>query len=84
MCFFCVFWALSFYPFGVKEGPILHFLEYVPFGRFSLGMYPLDHFFLKASILRALNRALGTFWPQLARQFCRFRKMIRSPKLLKN
>ena len=43
--FFCVLGALSPYPFGVKEGPKLNFLEYVPFGRFSLSMYPLDHVF---------------------------------------
>ena len=51
--------TLSLYPFGVKEGPILHFLKYVPFGLFSLSMYLLDHFSLRASVLRG-PRDLGS------------------------
>ena len=42
------FLPLAMYPIGHKERKKINFLINVPFGHFSLVMYPWDHFFLKA------------------------------------
>ena len=51
------FLSLAMYPFGLKGCKKINFLTNAPFGRFSLAMYPSDHFFLKALFLRALRRS---------------------------
>ena len=48
---------LAMYPFDLKGCKKINFLINAPFGRFSLAMYPSDHFFLKALFLRGLRRA---------------------------
>ena len=53
------FLPLAMYPFGFKGCKKINFLINAPFGRFSLAMYPSDHFFLKALFLRALRRTFG-------------------------
>ena len=50
------FLPLAMYPFGLKGCKKINFLINAPFGRFSLAMYPSDHFFLKALFLRAIRR----------------------------
>ena len=54
---------LAMYPFGLKEHRKTHFLINAPFDRFSLAMYPLDHFFHRALFSRGLRgeaRVLGS------------------------
>ena len=46
------FLPLAMYPFGLKGCKKINFLINVPFGHFSLAIYPSDHFFLKALFLR--------------------------------
>ena len=48
---------LAMYPFGLKGCKKINFLINAPFGRFSLAMYPSDHFFLKALFLRGVQRS---------------------------
>ena len=52
------------YPFGLKERKKTYFLINVPFGHFSLAIYPSDHFFLKALFLRGLRRAAAASAPK--------------------
>ena len=63
---------LAMYPFGLKGCKKINFLTNAPFGRFSLAMYPSDHFFLKALFLRAPRRNSGVFGPDFAHQFWHF------------
>ena len=63
---------LAMYPFGLKGCKKINFLINAPFGRFSLAMYPSDHFFLKALFLRAPRRNSGVFGPDFAHQFWHF------------
>ena len=53
---------LAMYPFGLKGCKKIDFLINVPFGRFSLAMYPSDHFFLKALFLRGARRTPSGVW----------------------
>ena len=46
------FLPLAMYPFALKGCKMINFLINVPFGHFSLAIYPSDHFFLKALFLR--------------------------------
>ena len=57
------FLPLAMYPFGLKERKKIHFLINVPFGHFSLAIYPSDHFFLKALFLRGLRQGSAGFGP---------------------
>ena len=54
--FLHVFVSLRIHPFGLKERSRWIFLDNAPFDRFSLVMYPSDHFSLKALFLRAVRR----------------------------
>ena len=45
------FLRLAMYPFGLKGCKNINFLINVPFGHFSLAIYPSDLFFLKALFL---------------------------------
>ena len=42
----------------------MRFLSNAPFDRFSLAMYPSDHFFLKALFLRGTPAAFSEVWPK--------------------
>ena len=53
------FLPLAMYPFGLKGCKKINFLINAPFGRFSLAMYPSDHFFLKALFLRGARQTFG-------------------------
>ena len=53
------FLPLAMYPFGLKGCKKINFLTNAPFGRFSLAMYPSDHFFLKALFLRGTSAGAG-------------------------
>ena len=55
------FLPLAMYPFGLKGCKKINFLTNAPFGRFSLAMYPSDHFFLKALFLRGLQGGAARF-----------------------
>ena len=61
------FLPLAMYPFGLKERKEKHFLINVPFGHFSLAIYPSDIFFLKALFLRALRRPAAGSAPRVRR-----------------
>ena len=52
---------LAMYPFGLKGSKKINFVTNAPFSRFSLAMYPSDHFFLKALFLRGLRGGVGLF-----------------------
>ena len=58
------FLPLAMYPFGLKGCKKINFLINAPFGRFSLAMYPSDHFSLKAERVRALRRPPAACGPQ--------------------
>ena len=55
------FLPLAMYPFGLKGCKKINFLINAPFGRFSLAIYPSDHFFLKALFLRRTSGESGPF-----------------------
>ena len=63
------FLPLAMYPFGLKGCKKINFLINAPFGRFSLAMYPSDHFFLKALFLRGLRRAAAALRPVTAQGY---------------
>ena len=50
---------LAMYPFALKGCKKINFLINVPFGHFSLAIYPSDHFFLKALFLRGGRGDVG-------------------------
>ena len=56
------FLPLAMYPFALKGCKKINFLINVPFGHFSLAIYPSDHFFLKALFLRGDCRPFGGGW----------------------
>ena len=58
------FLPLAMYPFGLKGCKKIEFLINAPFRRFSLAMYPSDHFFLKALFLRGARRGPGGVRPK--------------------
>ena len=47
----------------------MDFLVDVPFYRFSLAMYPLELFFLKALFLRGARRSVAQFCPKVLGHF---------------
>ena len=60
---------LAMYPFGLKGCKKINFLINAPFGRFSLAIYPSDHFFLKALFLRGWAAASGGLRPVSAQGY---------------
>ena len=60
------FLPLAMYPFGLKGCKKINFLINVPFGHFSLAIYPSDLFFLKGIVF---TRGLAELRPVTAQGY---------------